>query len=375
MIGVQGNQPRAGSSTARRVPALDALRGLAVALVLIYHLHEYVPLLWNGRAAFPLGGVASRALGFLWVGVDLFYVLSGFFIGLAVLRPREWQPLAFIQGRLTRILPAYYVSLVLIIALLEPTLASQLKGWVNIVLHVVMLHSLQEWTMFSINGPYWTLGVEFGFYLLMLALGSVLRAQRGWIVLVLMCAVCFLWRANLLVGVAPEQRFFWGVQIFGMLDEFALGIAVAMLHHRGWLEKFAVKPLAWGSALLLLGSLLLAACFWYFVTMTVDYWSNPRTVLFSRTVLCLGFSMWLAAFLVLSREGWFQRCMQATGLPWVGKVSFSVYLYHVPVILLMHRNAGTWLPGPGWIASVVVITLLVSYASHRWVEQRWHRSA
>lgn len=364
-----------GEPLARRMPALDALRGLAVVLVLIYHLHEYVPLLWGGRTAFPIGGTASRSLGFLWIGVDLFYVLSGFFIGMAVLRPRDWQPMAFIRGRLTRILPAYYVSLVLIVAVLEPALASQLKGWINILLHVLMLHSLQEWTMFSINGRYWTLGIEFGFYLLMLALGPVLRLRRGWIVLVLMCAVCFLWRVNLLVGVAPGQRFFWGVQIFGMLDEFALGIALAMLHHRGWLDRLADRPIRAGGLLLVLGCLLIAGCFWYFLTMTIDYWSNPWTVLFSRTVLCLGFSLWIAAFLVLSRERWFNRCAQATGLPWIGKVSFSVYLYHVPVILVMHRAAETWLPGPGWMASVVAITLLVSYASHRWVEQRWHRSA
>lgn len=364
-----------GTSQARRMPALDALRGLAVALVLMYHLHEYVPLLWSGHAAFPVEGVASRALGFLWVGVDLFYVLSGFFIGLAALRPREWQPLAFVRGRLTRILPAYYVSLVIIIVLLEPGLTSQLKGWINIIMHVFMLHSLQEWTMFSINGPYWTLGVEFGFYALMLALGPLLRLRRGWLVLVLMGALCLLWRANLLVGVAPEQRFFWGVQIFGMLDEFALGIAVAMAHHRGWLDRLAAKPVVFGSMLLALGSVAVATCFWHFLKLTIDYWSSPWTVLFSRTVLCLGFSMWIAAFLLLSHTEWFNRCARATGLPWVGKISFSVYLYHVPVILLMHRHAGTWLPGTGWLASVIALTLLVSYASHRWVEQRWHRSA
>ncbi|RYH57387.1 MAG: acyltransferase, partial [Alcaligenaceae bacterium] len=226
----------------QRVPVLDALRGLAVALVLIYHLHEYVPLLWPGLSAFGETGSVSRAMGFLWIGVDLFYVLSGFFIGMAVLRPSEWRPLAFIKSRLTRILPAYYVSLIVIVALLEPALANQLKGWVNIVMHVLMLHSLQEWTMFSINGPYWTLGVEFGFYVAMLALAPALRLRHGWLVLVLMFAVCYVWRANLLVGIAPEQRFFWGVQLFGALDEFALGIAVAMAHQRGLFNRFARFP-------------------------------------------------------------------------------------------------------------------------------------
>ena len=91
-------------------------------------------------------------MGFLWIGVDLFYVLSGFFIGSAVLRPQEWQPVAFIKNRLTRILPAYYVSMFVVLLLLERSMLDNAQGWINIAMQVLMLHNLQEWSLGILQG-------------------------------------------------------------------------------------------------------------------------------------------------------------------------------------------------------------------------------
>ena len=194
--------------TAKRVAVLDGLRGLAVAWVFIHHLHEYIPRLWPGQVAFGISSPMANAMSYLWVGVDLFYVLSGFFIGSAALRPREWQPIDFIKSRLTRIFPAYYISMILALLLLNRDLLSGMYGWVNIAMHMLMLHTMQEWTLFAINGPYWTLGVEFGFYMFMLALAPVWRTRWGWGMLPLMLAVSFTWKAAALIGnPAPPSAF------------------------------------------------------------------------------------------------------------------------------------------------------------------------
>lgn len=362
------------SSATARVAVLDGLRGLAVAMVLIHHLHEYVPRLWPGQAAFGISGPLAHAMSFLWAGVDLFYVLSGFFIASAVLRPKEWQPLAFIKSRLTRILPAYYISMVVAVLLLNLDLLSGMQGWVNIAMHLLMLHTMQEWTLFAINGPYWTLGVEFGFYLFMLAFAPVWRTRQGWVMLLLMLAVCYVWKASALLGhAAPAQRFFWSAQLPGALDEFALGMAVALARDRGWLDRLLPRASLWGAILAVLGTLIFLACIRHLTRLQTDYWMHWNTVLFIRTLLGLGFALLIAAFLLLARGPVLPWLVRWSGLGWLGAVSYSAYLYHVPVILLMHRAVGAGsFPGWTWIAAVVFITFAVSYASHRWVEQRWH---
>lgn len=362
------------ATATKRVAVLDGLRGLAVAWVLIHHLHEYVPRLWPGQVAFGISGPMAHAMSYLWVGVDLFYVLSGFFIGSAALRMREWQPITFIKSRLTRILPAYYMSMFLALLLLNRDLLSGVHGWINIAMHMLMLHTMQEWTLFAINGPYWTLGVEFGFYMFMLALAPVWRTRWGWGMLPLMLAVSFTWKAAALIGhPAPAQRFFWSAQLPGALDEFAMGMVVALVRERGWLARLAPRASAWGTTLALIGTMIFLACMRHLMLLQMDYWMHWNTVLFLRSVLGLGFALLIAAFLLLAHGRVLPLLVRWSGLGWLGAVSYSAYLYHVPVILLMHRAVGDrGFPGWTWIAVTVLITFAISYASYRWVEQRWH---
>lgn len=99
---------------APRIEVLDGLRGLAIALVLACHRQEYIRQLWPNTSAFGASGFAEKLVLNLWIGVDLFYVLSGFFIANAVLRLATFEPLHFVRGRLTTILPAYYLALLLV---------------------------------------------------------------------------------------------------------------------------------------------------------------------------------------------------------------------------------------------------------------------
>lgn len=346
-------------------------------MVFINHLHAYVPSLWPGHSAFGESGQVAHAMSYFWTGVDLFYVLSGFFIGLAVLKSAAWEPMHFLKARLTRLLPAYYVSMLVTLVLLERHMLGNAKGWVDIGLHMLMMHSLQSWTLFSINGPYWTLGIEMAFYLTMVALGSLWRSSRGPWLLLFFLIVCYLWRSSLLVAVPFDQRFFLGAQIFGALDEFALGMAVAWLHHKGWLQRI---PTAWQGAVsfiaLLVGTVLVLAVFRYYLRLDTNYWNDPLATMFSRTVLCAGFALWLLGLLLQAGPSKLNTTLRWSGLPQLGRISFSVYLYHIPVILLMHRTGQTWFD-PGWpvVFASFFGTCLVAWCSHRWIEQRWHPSA
>lgn len=355
---------------------LDGLRGIAIALVLTYHLHEYIPRLWEGASAFGETGLTHHSLGFFWVGVDLFYVLSGFFIGYAVLRPLEWRPDRFLVSRLTRILPAYYVSMAFTLLFVERQLLQSPQGLVDILMHVFMLHHLQEWTMFSINGPYWTLGIEFSFYLLMLALAPLWRMRRGWMLVLLFIAISLVWKASLLVAVPPDRRLFWGVQLPAALDEFAVGMTVAYALHRGWLRALGPHKHTAAAILALMGLALVGWCMAHYVRLTTDYWSSGTTVMLSRTVLCTGFALILASFILLNETPVFEQVVRWTQLQSLGRISYSLYLLHIPLMLLVQRYMKTAVP-TGWPLDTLLVGTMLFFAwwSHRLIETRWHRPA
>lgn len=364
--------------TGQRGPArdsvLDGLRGIAVALVVLYHLHEYVPQLWPGETAFGESGAVEKLMGFFWIGVDLFYVLSGYLIGSAVLKPSVWDPVRFVKNRLTRIVPAYYVSMLLVLILIEQHFLENPQGWVHIGLHALFLQGLQPWSMFSINGPYWTLSVEFGFYAVMLALAPFLRTRWIWGLLLGMFAVGLLWRSSVWLQVEQAQRYFWALQLPGAIDEFAMGLTVAALQHRhGCLARGHKGGALVGVLLLLAGTVLVGACLNYFVRLSVDYWAHGSVVLLSRLLLCTGFALWMAGFLLMKELSWLNALVRYSGLGLLGRISYSVYLYHVPVILAMHRWAGTLLE-PGWLWVVVTVGWILACAtvSFLLVERTFH---
>ena len=151
------------------IPALDGLRGLAILMVVIYHAAEsFRP---------PSGGLLSIATWDIatplysgWLGVNLFFVLSGFLITWHLLR--RWTPAVsgaeistYLTKRWLRIVPTYYV--VLLVAAFELTPHHPIEPGrlgLRITYHLLFL---QDYLPGSILGPFWSLGVEEKFYLLM----------------------------------------------------------------------------------------------------------------------------------------------------------------------------------------------------------------
>lgn len=152
-------------------PYIDILRGFAAITVLIYHVIEHFN--WH---AFPSSGpMFWFRIG--WVGVDLFFVISGFVITLSAIRLYKKMPDfyhgIFIKRRLLRIAPLYYLTLFCFIVFVSPTLL-----WVdfyeNLGLHLFFIHNLSPEFQGAINGVNWSIAVEMQFYLIMLLLGPYL---------------------------------------------------------------------------------------------------------------------------------------------------------------------------------------------------------
>src|SRR5437899_2513490 len=150
-------------------------------MVIVFHVNRVTgDNLWN-QAANPLASSISTAGG---TGVTLFFVLSGFLLFMpfakALLFKTDWPLLrVFYMRRVLRILPAYYVSLFIIILLAYPEYLHR-DHFKNLFLFLTFFMDSTRATFRQINGPYWTLATEWQFYMLLpfIALGIAIIVSR-----------------------------------------------------------------------------------------------------------------------------------------------------------------------------------------------------
>ena len=166
------------------IPALDGLRGIAILMVVVYHAAESFDPPDGGLFAVGSWDLATPLYSG-WLGVNLFFALSGFLITWHLLR--RWTPEVsggeislYLTRRWLRIVPTYY--LVLFIAAFELTPHHPVEpGALGLRISYHMLF-LQDYLPGSILGPFWSLGVEEKFYLampLVLLVAWRIRTLRG----------------------------------------------------------------------------------------------------------------------------------------------------------------------------------------------------
>lgn len=321
-------------------PNINFLRALAALLVLVYHVIELAP--WP---AFPASG-AALIFRIGWIGVDLFFVISGFVIGLSAIRlHREGggdYRRTFMRRRLARIVPLYVFTCAVFLFLVRPSML--LLPWdrlaVQIGSHVAFLHNLHPWLHSSINGANWSVAAEMQFYLLAIfAVPLLSRADLRWL-LAGSIAVAWLFRALAYFALRhlgdPNITFVYATQVPAMLDAFAIGICLARLQLDGTIRRWIGGRR--GLALLgMAGGFAAAGYFtWNSFWSQPDYWGSGSMVVFWRTALALSFGalVLLAATLPDMTRLWLLR-----PLAYLGEISYGIYLWHLPVILSIKKGA------------------------------------
>lgn len=346
-----------------RMDGLDVLRALAAMLVVFYHLFELGPpamkslLLWPPN---PYG----------WIGVDLFFVLSGFFIGRLVLEPVRFSPGAFFVRRALRILPAYYFSILAIVLFLQPGLLFSANGWWHLASHAFLFHNLLPDHHGSINGVYWTLGVEWQFYLLMLLAAPLLRRSLGLVtVLLVALAICWSYRAAIYLHGSDNLmlRFQHGTQLPGMLDLFVVGIVCAKLSlsRSIWLERLAPMVLT-------IGVIAMAATLRYLQSHIGDYWTHGFSIIGTRSLMAISFGLLVLGMLHPPR--WLIAPLDALGVTRLGQYSYSIYLFHLPLLLAMAPRIPADWERDGMLVAVGVYLLALVFVSrfvYRHIEAPW----
>lgn len=150
-----------------RLPLLDPLRGLAAFLVAWFHFTKNNPGLSEGSLLRASGGRA-------WLGVEIFFVISGFVIPLALSRSsyRLKDFGRFMARRVIRLDPPYLVAIAVTIVLGYLSAAS--PGYRGVPYHITLLQLLLHVGFVNvffgypwINAAFWTLAIEFQYYLLM----------------------------------------------------------------------------------------------------------------------------------------------------------------------------------------------------------------
>lgn len=351
---------------------------MAIIGVVVYHAFKLVGGWTSGKIRgdgvdwfwWPLGG--GR------LGVDLFFVLSGFLLWFSwqsIQRRTPNRPAAvreFVKGRVIRIIPPYYAMLAVYVPLFAPELLSDGEGlW-----HLFLFLSVQQFNeprlpdLFNI--PLWTLTVEVQFYVVMPVVAWVIRRTRPVAPLLAALALTLWWVDNR--GTYPTS---W---LLGRADQFVAGMAAAALvgahladdakTGAAWIGRTLRKrSTAWGMSV---AGLTIAL--YHGSTLGLprghryDEWVHP-----AMGLILAG----LVAHLVLGREeaGTVHRSLESAGLRLAGHLSYGIYLWHFPI----YDHLLSWTDGKGaglasWDALfglfvATVLTLAVAVASYTWVER------
>lgn len=361
------------SSPRLSFPAIDVLRAVAALLVLAYHVIEIGK--WT---SFPVSGpLLAARVG--WMGVDLFFVISGFVIGLSALQGYAKEGPAFrqtfVRRRIARIVPLYALTALIFLLLVEPSLLSMPFKTIAIHIgsHALFVHNMHAATHGSIDGPNWSVALEMQFYASVVVLAPWLARSRPPRVVALLVTLALAWRALTTWLIGPDlarahELHVYSSQLPGTADAFAIGIALAMGRlGTGGRPPTALLLASWRNCALWLAAFL-ASCY---VTMGIfwahTYWDNFAMIVFWRTLLAATFGC-LVAFAITFPA---QRALLLGPLRYLGEISYGIYLWHLPVLLTM--AAIPWLTGTKLLWRVLFGTIALAAFSWHFYERQFIR--
>jgi peptidoglycan/LPS O-acetylase OafA/YrhL len=348
-----------------RVLAVDGMRAVACMMVLTYHTSQ------TSHLSSSTAGMVSQFSR----GVDIFMVLSGFCLFLPfVTRADRYSTKRFYGQRARRIFPAYYASLVYVVALpvllvvvykilKMPAHWQPFPGVGQWVTHLTFTQNFFTSTWSGMNGSLWTMSLEMQFYLLMPLLVFLYR-RYGVRSLIVPFAVSAVW--NTVLALLWQDKgfnaahFLWQATAFGRWAEFAAGMAAAIIVTRvgPTLSTRTADAIAAGG---IVGVVLLLA---FGDSLVVNDFS------------VFGYALAVGAILVgvSCGQGLVARSLQLRPIAYIGLISYSFYLLHQPTewyfsqFMQRHGLNGITL----WVAQMTVglaAVILIASISFRYLER------
>jgi peptidoglycan/LPS O-acetylase OafA/YrhL len=344
-----------------RLRSIDALRGIAALGVVFYHAVEQsdkvVP---NNLFKYPVRFL-QLSTSFGYIGVFLFFVISGFCIHLQWARAsaNDQEPQirfgSFWKRRIRRLYPPYLIAMFLFLFLSATSIGLKVTRFFvyDVVMHLLMLHNLDPNTCYSINGVFWTLAIEEQLYLAYFLL-LFIRKRWGW---GLTLTVCLLARLGWMVF----SHVVWlktgiGVPVPEAAASHWFTWALGAIAVEAWLGL--IKLPGWCRNLKLASVLIVAAS-----ALSHFLASIPKDTIWHDVSWFLMHPMWGIGFFifvnraVLAEDGWMRKATIPTTISMfatLGVFSYSIYLTHELTIM------GSWRwvnPVLGQIPNVFLLVL------------------
>jgi peptidoglycan/LPS O-acetylase OafA/YrhL len=338
-----------------RLQFIDALRGIAALAVACYHIHRYGPLHEpaSQRIPWPLAAVFEHG----WMGVQVFFVISGFVIAYSVLgvpiSPRFLGNFAL--RRSIRLDPPYWATILLVLALYAVTqdmgLAENVidpPHWRQLASHAFYLQDVLDYGNVSVG--FWSLCIEVQFYLLLIVLLGVAQwlhrrlgpASEGLAATSLLAVTGPLALASL-VEYRPGGD--WNVWILHFFCMFFLG-ALGCWALTGRIPR---------------------GVFWCYVALLLLRLRMDWSLEIAAATLT-GVTLYL-----VGRLGRLADWLSSPPLQYLGKISYSLYLIHYPISWIV-VTLGFWLTGDNsaaaiaWLCVALAASIGAAHLLHRYCE-------
>ncbi len=372
-------------SSAHHLDALTGVRAFAALWVFVFHswLNSGSPTIRLTVAAQSIDLTPLAAFG--WLGLDVFFVLSGFLLTRQALLKLERRTLAatssrfaaafgekyssYLRRRILRVYPAYYACITALLILAATGVYLHLPGKLELLLHLGMVHNFIEKYIATMNGVFWTMPFEWQFYLVFPLLIILLRRYGAWS----LYGVALLGVVASKVLVMYTNDGYPQVLLPIRLDAFAAGMCAG---------AYAVaRPLTRPFA-------------------TTAFWAGLGVLLATPWVFAgysqVGHYYDLKGFL---RPPWIQIgiCLMLLGLTGdrhagvhifgnkivvgLGLISYSIYLWHVPILellptfgLIPERTTNVDVSWPRIVAMALPVVLLLSTLSYWLIERPFQAS-
>lgn len=363
---------------AHYMPQLEALRGVAILLVFLFHADAILsptghPMI--GTWVSPLGAFVHAG----HTGVTLFFVLSAFLLSRAfIAEARGGRPVSrrrFLARRALRILPLYWLAVILF-SWLDKSDGSLLS---KAIPHMLLLDSFPGATarMFPYSDVWWSLSTEAQFYIVLASSTLLLRTKLGrWLLLILVLVYLGIY----LRLTSDPLSMYLCFNLFGRGPAFLIGIGAAWVYERfgtrirercsQWrLARWGGGDVALLALLLCLGYLLREVTFLGFDAAERDWhWWHVLEALLWASVLLATLVAPLRLHVLLTN-----RAIGAVGI-----LSYSIYLLHFPIMFevfyrwdaVAPKISQGWTPGAfGTVLVCFALVLAVSPLTYLFIER------
>ncbi|EHS7019695.1 acyltransferase [Escherichia coli] len=335
----------------QKIFSVQYLRGIAALLVVMYHFSFFTPTWFSSLFANGM------------VGVDVFFIISGFIIYFSTKRREECFPSVFLIKRISRIYPLFLVALLANILLQSGQIPSE-----QVIRGLLVLHN--DYTLpapafgFNLLPPAWTLTYELAFYALFCLCSAITFSHRGPLCIVLLLVIPAALQLyfngsislNGTVTASPSAHspFFALIRLSGstMFYEFAFGIMAGMIFER-------VKMNLANSTAITTATLATGVFFYLFFTFS-DHTSGIEGMFFFAAIFFVGVLM-----LDKSKTG------EIKAFSFLGDISYSLYLCHWLVMMAVQKSIpiGEYQHWGLLVPTMLFSSIVLAFIANRLIER------